>query len=128
MPTIVGLRRRGYTPESIQLFCERIGVSKADGWIDMSTLEGSLRDDLDPKAPRAIAVLRPLKLIVDNFPEGERSRVQRPGPPAPSGNGRAHLPVHEGTVDRAGRLHGSPDQGLPPLHPPIDDKPGAACA
>ena len=49
MPTIVGIRRRGYTPESIQLFCERIGVAKADGWIDMGTLEGSLRDDLDPK-------------------------------------------------------------------------------
>ncbi len=84
MPTIVGLRRRGYTPESIQLFCERIGVSKADGWIDMSTLEGALRDDLDPKAPRAIAVLRPLKLIIDNFPEGESRRVQLARPPAPS--------------------------------------------
>jgi glutaminyl-tRNA synthetase len=69
MPTIVGLRRRGYTPESIQLFCERIGVSKADSWIDMSVLEGALRDDLDEKAPRGVAVLRPLKLIIDNFPD-----------------------------------------------------------
>ncbi|MGV3743212.1 MAG: glutamate--tRNA ligase family protein, partial [Burkholderiaceae bacterium] len=69
MPTIVGIRRRGYTPEAIQLFCERSGVSKADSWIDMGTLEGALRDDLDPKAPRAIAVLRPLKLIIDHFPE-----------------------------------------------------------
>jgi glutaminyl-tRNA synthetase len=51
MPTIVGLRRRGYTPESIQLFAERIGVTKSDSWIDYSTLEGCLRDDLDPKAP-----------------------------------------------------------------------------
>jgi glutaminyl-tRNA synthetase len=67
MPTIAGLRRRGYTPSSIQLFCERIGVSKADSWIDMSTLEQSLRDDLDPKAPRSVAVLAPLKLILDNF-------------------------------------------------------------
>ncbi|MFC0351985.1 glutamine--tRNA ligase/YqeY domain fusion protein [Undibacterium danionis] len=72
MPTIVGIRRRGYTPEAIQLFCDRIGVSKSDGWIDYSTLEGALRDDLDPKAPRATAVLRPLKLIIDNFPEGEK--------------------------------------------------------
>ena len=71
MPTIVGIRRRGYTPESIRLFCERIGVAKADGWIDISTLEGSLRDDLDPKAPRAAAVLHPLKLIIDNYPEGQ---------------------------------------------------------
>ena len=50
MPTIVGLRRRGYTPESLQLFAERIGVTKSDSWIDYSTLEGALRDDLDPKA------------------------------------------------------------------------------
>ncbi|WP_151445518.1 glutamine--tRNA ligase/YqeY domain fusion protein [Lacisediminimonas profundi] len=69
MPTIVGIRRRGYTPESIQMFCERIGVTKSDSWIDMSTLEGVLREDLDPKAPRSAAVLRPLKLIIDNFPE-----------------------------------------------------------
>ena len=70
MPTIVGIRRRGYTPEAIQLFCERIGVTKSDGWIDYSTLEGCLREDLDPKAPRSVAVLRPIKLIIDNFPEG----------------------------------------------------------
>ena len=68
MPTIVGLRRRGYTPEALQLFCERIGVSRADGWIDYSVLEGSLRDDLDAKAPRATAVLDPFKLIIDNYP------------------------------------------------------------
>ncbi len=69
MPTIVGLRRRGYTPEAIQLFCERIGVSKADSWIDYGTLEGSLRDTLDSSAPRAMAVLEPLKLILTNWEE-----------------------------------------------------------
>jgi glutaminyl-tRNA synthetase len=69
MPTIVGLRRRGYTPEALQLFCERIGVSKADSWIDYSTLEGSLRDTLDTVAPRAMAVLEPLKLILTNWDE-----------------------------------------------------------
>jgi glutaminyl-tRNA synthetase len=78
MPTIVGIRRRGYTPESIQLFCERIGVTRSDGWIDYSTLEGCLREDLDPKAPRATAVLRPLKLIIDNFPEGENIACSAP--------------------------------------------------
>ncbi len=67
MPTIVGLRRRGYTPESLQLFAERIGVTKSDSWIDYSTLEGALRDDLDPKAPRAMAVLQPLKLVITNW-------------------------------------------------------------
>ncbi len=78
MPTIVGIRRRGYTPESIQLFCERIGITRSDGWIDYSTLEGCLREDLDPKAPRAIAVLRPLKLIIDNFPENENIECSAP--------------------------------------------------
>ena len=69
MPTIVGLRRRGYTPESIRLFCERIGVSKADSWIDYATLEIALRDDLDPKATRAMAVLHPVKLRLLNWAE-----------------------------------------------------------
>jgi glutaminyl-tRNA synthetase len=78
MPTIVGLRRRGYTPSAIQLFCERIGVSKADSWIDMSTLEQSLRDDLDPKAHRGVAVLAPLKLILDNFPDDHAEPCKAP--------------------------------------------------
>jgi glutaminyl-tRNA synthetase len=69
LPTIVGLRRRGYTPESLQLFAERIGVSKADSWIDYSILEGALRDDLDPKAARAMAVLDPVKLVITNYTE-----------------------------------------------------------
>ena len=68
MPTIVGVRRRGFTPESIRLFCERIGVTKVDSWIDMSVFEGALRDDLDDKAPRTAAVLDPLKLVIDNYP------------------------------------------------------------
>ncbi len=67
MPTIVGLRRRGFTPASIQLFCERIGVTKADTWIDYSILEGALRDDLEGKAGRAMAVLDPLKLKLTNW-------------------------------------------------------------
>ena len=69
MPTIVGLRRRGYTPEALQLFAERIGVSKADSWIDYSTLEGALRDDLDGRAARAMAVLDPLRLKLTNWDE-----------------------------------------------------------
>jgi glutaminyl-tRNA synthetase len=69
MPTIVGLRRRGYTPESLQLFADRIGVTKSDSWIDYSTLEGCLRDDLDPKAARAMAVLDPVQLTISNWDE-----------------------------------------------------------
>ncbi|HJW12700.1 MAG TPA: glutamine--tRNA ligase [Albitalea sp.] len=69
MPTLVGLRRRGYTPESLKLLAERSGVSKAGGWIDYSSLDIALRDDLDAKAPRAMAVLDPLKLKLTNFAE-----------------------------------------------------------
>ena len=69
MPTIVGLRRRGYTPEALHLFAERIGVTKSDSWIDYSTLEGALRDTLDPIAPRAMAVLDPVKLVLTNWDE-----------------------------------------------------------
>ncbi len=69
MPTIVGLRRRGYTPESLQLFAERIGVTKSDSWIDYSTLEGCLRETLDGNAPRAMAVLDPIKLVIENWDE-----------------------------------------------------------
>ncbi|MGE0068754.1 MAG: glutamine--tRNA ligase/YqeY domain fusion protein [Thiomonas sp.] len=69
MPTLVGLRRRGYTPESLRLFAERIGVSKADSWIDYSVLEQALRDDLDTRAPRAMAVLDPLELQLTNWAE-----------------------------------------------------------
>lgn len=71
MPTIVGLRRRGFTPESLQHFAERCGVSRvAGGWIDYSVLEASLREDLEDRAERRTAVLHPLKLIIDNYPEG----------------------------------------------------------
>ena len=69
MPTIVGLRRRGYTPEALQLFAERIGVSKSDSWIDYASLEGCLREDLENKAHRGMAVLAPLKLVLSNWAE-----------------------------------------------------------
>ena len=69
MPTICGLRRRGYTPESIRNFCEDIGVAKRDNVIDYTRLENALRDDLNKKAQRVMAVLNPVKLIIDNYPE-----------------------------------------------------------
>src|SRR6476620_11120306 len=67
MPTIAGIRRRGYTPEAVRDFCARIGVSKFEGTIDMAWLEDAVREDLNRTAPRALAVLRPLKLIIDNY-------------------------------------------------------------
>ncbi|MFM2058910.1 MAG: hypothetical protein RLY71_3295, partial [Pseudomonadota bacterium] len=78
MPTIVGLRRRGYTPESLQLLAERTGASKANSWIDYAWLDIALRDDLDPKAPRAIAVLDPLKLELTNWAEVFGSAAAEP--------------------------------------------------
>lgn len=69
MPTISGLRRRGYTPESIRDFCERIGVSKAESIVDIALLEHCLREDLNKRAPRVMAVLHPLKVVIENYPE-----------------------------------------------------------
>jgi glutaminyl-tRNA synthetase len=69
MPTLVGLRRRGYTPESIRGFCERIGVGRSDSWIEMSVLEESIRNDLNERAPRAMGVLNPLRVVIENYPE-----------------------------------------------------------
>ena len=71
MPTLSGARRRGYTPEAVRKFCERIGVSKYNGVIDISWLEDALREDLNRRAPRAMAVLRPLKVVIENYPEGQ---------------------------------------------------------
>jgi glutaminyl-tRNA synthetase len=68
MPTLTGLRRRGYTPAAVRVFCERIGVGRSDSWIDMSILEECVREDLNESAPRVLAVLRPLKVVIDNYP------------------------------------------------------------
>lgn len=76
MPTICGLRRRGYTPESIRNFCEDIGVAKRDNVIDYTRLENALRDDLNKKAQRVMVVLNPVKLIIDNYPEGKSETLQ----------------------------------------------------
>lgn len=76
MPTICGLRRRGYTPESIRNFCEDIGVAKRDNVIDYTRLENALRDDLNKKAQRVMVVLNPVKLIIDNYPAGKSETLQ----------------------------------------------------
>ena len=71
MPTISGIRRRGYTPEAVRDFCERIGVAKANSLVDSALLDHCIREDLNSKAARVMTVLRPLKLVIDNYPEGE---------------------------------------------------------
>ena len=75
MLTLSGIRRRGYTPESIRDFCDRIGVTKSDTRIDISVLENSLREDLDKTVPRVMAVLRPLKVVIENYPENEEEEL-----------------------------------------------------
>ena len=81
MPTLVGARRRGFTPEGFRLFAERIGVSKSDSWIDMSVLEDCMREDLNARAQRRIAVLDPVKLVIDNYPAGQSEECFAPNHP-----------------------------------------------
>nr|WP_217343825.1 glutamine--tRNA ligase/YqeY domain fusion protein [Noviherbaspirillum sp. L7-7A]MBV0877911.1 glutamine--tRNA ligase/YqeY domain fusion protein [Noviherbaspirillum sp. L7-7A] len=117
MPTIVGIRRRGYTPEAVQLFCERIGVAKADSWIDMSILEGALRDDLDPKAPRATAVLNPLRLVIDNFPENETVECSAPVHPHDPSRGVRTFPISRELWIEADDFMETPSKGFFRLYP-----------
>ena len=81
MPTLAGMRRRGYTPEAIRTFCERIGVSTRDSLVDVSLLEHALREHLNATSPRVMAVLRPLKIVLDNFPEGRTDELVAPHDP-----------------------------------------------
>jgi hypothetical protein len=81
LPTLVGARRRGYTPEGFRRFADRIGVTKSDSWIDISVLEDASASDLNETAPRRIAVLDPLKLVIDNYPEGQFEECLAPNHP-----------------------------------------------
>ena len=92
MPTICGLRRRGYTPESIRNFCDRVGVAKRDNVVDVALLEYSLREDLNLRAQRAMAVLRPLKLIIDNYPEDRVEEMQAINNPEDPSAGTRNVP------------------------------------
>ncbi len=92
MPTISGLRRRGYTPESIRNFCERIGVAKRDSIVGMALLEYSVREDLNKRAPRVMGVLRPLRVIIDNYPEGQVEELEALNNPEDPGMGTRKVP------------------------------------
>ncbi|MBW2059531.1 MAG: glutamine--tRNA ligase/YqeY domain fusion protein [Deltaproteobacteria bacterium] len=92
MPTLSGLRRRGYTPESIRDFCERIGVAKKDSIVDIGLLEHCLREDLNRRAPRVMAVLRPLRLVIDNYPEDRTEELDAPYHPEDPGMGSRKVP------------------------------------
>ena len=92
MPTLSGMRRRGYTPESIRDFCGRIGVAKAIGMVDLALLEHCLREDLNKRALRVMAVLRPLKIIIENYPEGQVEELEVENNPEDEGAGKRKLP------------------------------------
>jgi glutaminyl-tRNA synthetase len=96
LPTLVGLRRRGYTPEAIRQMCERAGTSKSGGWTDYASLDGAVREDLDPKAARAMAVLDPLDLVIGNW-----SAVMGTAP-----SDTCHAPVHPAAPERGQRSFG----------------------
>jgi glutaminyl-tRNA synthetase len=91
MPTIAGLRRRGYTPEAIRSFVSRIGISKTDSMVDVAFLEYCLREDLNKKALRVMAVLKPLKLIIENWPEGTTEELEAVNNPEDEGAGKRKL-------------------------------------
>jgi glutaminyl-tRNA synthetase len=93
MPTIAGLRRRGYTPEAIRDFCERIGVGKNEALVDVALLEHCLREDLNRRAPRAMAVLRPLKLVIENYPEGQVEWLEAINNPEDPSAGTRQVPL-----------------------------------
>ena len=138
MPTIVGLRRRGYTPDSLQAFAERIGVTKSDSWIDYSTLEGCLREDLEAKAHRGMAVINPVKLILTNWAElfteqGGASHLEPCTQPALPhvADGQVPPPVRHFTIGKEVWIEREDFEEVPPkgykrLVPPSIDASGNA--
>ncbi len=92
MPTLSGIRRRGYTPEALRNFCKAIGVSKTNGTIELGLLEHHVRDDLNKRAPRLMAVLRPLRVVIDNYPEGESELMEAVNNPEDASAGTRKVP------------------------------------
>ena len=118
LPTLVGARRRGYTPEGFRLFAERIGVSKSDAWIDYSVLEECMREHLNDIAPRRIAVLDPLKLVIDNYPEGAEEECLAPNHPQKPELGKRPVPFsRELWIEREDFME-TPAKGFFRLFPP----------
>jgi glutaminyl-tRNA synthetase len=129
LPTLVGMRRRGYTPESLRLLAERSGVSKAGGWIDYSSLDIALREDLDAKAPRAMAVLDPLKLVLSNWDQvigkGQTLPCSAPLHPGQPERGLRHFTLGpEVWIEREDFME-EPLKGYHRLSPPRFDGKGA---
>lgn len=109
MLTLSGLRRRGYTPGSIRKFCELIGIGKKESWIDMGVLENAVRDDLNESAPRVMGVLKPLKVIIDNYPEDQVESLEAQNHPQKAEFGTRLLPFsRELYIERSDFLEDPP--------------------
>jgi len=117
MPTLVGARRRGYTPAGFRLFADRIGVSKSDSWIDYSVLEDSMREDLNEHAPRRIAVLDPIKLVIDNYPEGKHETFEADNHPKKPEMGKRSMPFSRELWIEREDFQAEPPKGYFRLYP-----------
>ena len=117
LPTLQGLRRRGYTPEAIRDFCERIGVAKTDSIVDVALLEHCLREDLNKRAPRVMAVLKPLRVIIDNYPEGQIEELDAINNPEDPSAGTRKVPFsRELYIEREDFME-TPPRGFFRLYP-----------
>ena len=99
---LAAYRRRGYTPEAIRTFCERIGVAKSNSTVDIAMLEHCLREDLNKRAPRVMAVLRPIKVVMENYPEGQVEELEAVNNPEDPSMGTRKVPFSQRALHRAG--------------------------
>ena len=112
MPTVAGMRRRGYTPEAVRAFCAKIGVAKNENLVDIGLLEHCVREDLNERAPRVMGVLHPLKLVIDNYPEGQTEEMECANHPQQPEMGNRKVPFSRVLVYRKGRFRRKPTQEI----------------
>ena len=117
MPTLSGIRRRGYTPEAIRTFCSRIGVSKTNGIIELGLLEHAVREDLNRRAHRAMAVLKPLKLVIDNYPEDQTEMMEAVNNPEDAAYGKRDVPFSRVLYIEQDDFREDPPKGYFRLYP-----------
>ncbi|HEX7672328.1 MAG TPA: glutamine--tRNA ligase/YqeY domain fusion protein [Polyangiaceae bacterium] len=127
MPTLAGLRRRGYTSEAIRAFCDRIGVARRDGTVDVALLEYELREDLNRRMPRAMAVLRPLRLVIENFPEGETEWFDSQNHPEYPDRGTRKIPLSRVVYVEEDDFRETPPKGWFRLAPGAEVRLRSAC-
>ena len=117
MPTLAGLRRRGYTPDSIRRFWEGVGLTKRDNVIELSRLEFEIREELNRTAPRRMAVLRPVRLVIENYPEGESEELEAQNNPEDPSAGTRRLPFSRTLLIEADDFEAEPPKGFRRLTP-----------